>query len=168
VKAASWNGPNNSRLADQINPERYQCPSGKDFHRTLNTNYVAISGDGTAFPADKTTRFVDFPDGLENTILLAEVADAGIHWMEPRDLQLESISIGQSTANAPAISSPHSRGPIVIFADRITAYRLSQPLGSTSLRALSTIADGESITRDSLLAPDGGSRLSEKWDKASN
>lgn len=162
-----WNGPNNSRLADQIDVNAFQCPSGRDYDKTLNTNYLAVVGEGTAFPGDKPARLADFRDGLENTLLLAEVADAGIHWMEPRDLRLESIAVGRSTADVPAISSPHWRDPIVVFADRITAYRLSQPLGSASLHALATIAGGETTTRAALLAPDGGSRLSEKWDGGS-
>lgn len=158
-----WNGPNNRKLADQIYLEMFQCPSGSDRGRTQNTNYVVVVGDATAFPGDKTTKFSDFKDGVANTILLVEVENSGIHWMEPRDLEFSTLSLGDRSPAVPAVSSPHPRGPGVVFADSIAAYRIRQPLRIETLRALLTIAGGEAVTRDSLLNLDGKSRLSEDW-----
>lgn len=151
-----WNGPNISKLAEDLDASRFQCPSGSDFGRTNNTNYVVVVGEGTAFPGESTTKFADFKDGVENTILLVEVENSTIHWMEPRDLQFDSLVVAASSPDAPAVSSPHPRGPGVVFADEITAYRLRQPLAAKTLRALLTIAGGEAVTRESLLEPGGG------------
>ncbi len=156
-----WDGPNNRKLAEQVNVEMFQCPSGSDFETTPNTNYTVVVGEGTAFPDDKTTRFADFSDGVENTVLLVEVADSGIHWMEPRDLRFESLAIVEDSANSPAVSSSHPRGPGVVFADKITAYRLRHPVRVETLRKLLTISGGEPITCDSLMRPDRGWVLSE-------
>jgi hypothetical protein len=144
-----WNGPNNRKLADKIRLNIFQCPGGSETGRTQNTNYVGVVGNGTAFPGDKTTRFADFTDGKENTILLVEVADSGIHWMEPRDIELDSLAIGKSSGALPAISSAHPRGPAAVFADSIHAHRLSQTIQPDKLRALVTIAGGEPVARDS-------------------
>jgi hypothetical protein len=149
-----WNGPNNRRLADQISIDRFQCPGGSDFEQTYNTNYVALVGEGTAFPGDKTTRFTDFSDGKENTILLVEMADSGIHWMEPRDIELDSLAVGHSSGTTPAISSPHPKGPAVVFADHIRAYRLAPSMRAETLRGLAPIAGNEPITRESLFRED--------------
>lgn len=157
-----WNGPHNRQLADQIHVELFQCCSGPEYENTLNTNYVAVVGKGTAFPDAGTTKLGDFSDGLENTILLVEVANSGIHWMEPRDLELDSLTIGPSTPVAPAVSSPHPRGPGVVFADGITCYRMKKPLIIQTMRGLLTVAGGESVLRESLDQWDDGRTLVEE------
>jgi hypothetical protein len=143
-----WDGPNNRKLAEFM-PRVLQCPSSDDYERSQNTNYAFVVGKGTSFPADKTTRTADILDGAANTIMVVEVGDAGIHWMEPRDLELDALQIGPSTPSSPAISSAHSRGPSVVFADG-RYERLRQPLSSKTLRALATIAGGEEVVRDAI------------------
>lgn len=151
-----WNGPNNWNLADRINVGYFQCPCGRDHQRTLNTNYVVVVGDETAFPGERSTSLGNITDGPENTLLLVEIGNSDIHWMEPRDLEFDSLAFEPDPAKASssAISSAHPAGPAVCLADRIGAYRLRQPLSLDKLRALLTIAGGEQITKGSL----------EKWD----
>ncbi|MFH1923215.1 MAG: DUF1559 domain-containing protein, partial [Planctomycetota bacterium] len=76
-----WDGPNNRQLAN-IPVRYYACPRpGKQPSTT--TNYVAIVGPDTAWPESNTTTVGDFTDGTSNTLLVVEVANSGIHWMEP-------------------------------------------------------------------------------------
>jgi len=85
-----WDGPNNSKLADEI-VAVYNCPSDAHAHGKSDstmTNYVAIVGSGTAWPGSRPTSIRDMKDGTSNTLLIAEVANSGIHWMEPRDLHV--------------------------------------------------------------------------------
>jgi hypothetical protein len=149
-----WNGPNNSRLADQIRVEIFQCASGPDYETTLNTNYVAVVGEGTAFPGDTPVRLADIRDGLENTILLVEIAHSDIHWMEPRDLNRDSMSFDLDAPDVPCVSSHHHAGPGVVFADEIKTYRLRPHLQPKTLRALLSIAGGEPLDRDGLIRSD--------------
>jgi prepilin-type processing-associated H-X9-DG protein len=142
-----WNGPNNSKLAGQIFTKTFACPDGYDHERTANTNYVLVVGEGTAFPGDKTTTRADIRDGEANTLMLVEVGDAGIHWMEPRDLPLDALQFGTSRPNQTAISSTHPHGPNVVFADG-RYQQLRHPLRPETLRALGTIAGGEDVTKD--------------------
>jgi hypothetical protein len=158
-----WNGPNNQKLGSRI-MEIFQCPGDADYGRTPTTNYVAVVGEGTAFPGDRTTRLADFRDGLENTILLMEVANTGIHWMEPRDLRLDSISADQN-AEPVIADANHPAGAAVLFADKIEAFRLQAALRSETLRALLTIAGGEPVTRDSLVRPERPGIISEATSK---
>jgi hypothetical protein len=159
-----WNGPNNRKLADKIHSPIFQCPGGPDHERTTNTNYVVVVGEGTAFPSDTGRQLADFHDGVENTILLLEIANSDIHWMEPRDLHIDSLTIGPAIAKSPSVSSRHPRGPAVLFADKIGAFRLRQPFRLETLRALLTVAGGEPISRQQLIAhdPNYGPFLSEK------
>ena len=93
----------------------------------------------------------DLRDGPENTILLAEIAHSDIHWMEPRDLATQTMSFQVNDPGRPSISSYHPGGPAVIFADRITAYRLQSTIRPETLKALITIQGGEPVSRDKLI-----------------
>jgi prepilin-type processing-associated H-X9-DG protein len=97
-----WNGPNNSQLAAQI-PTALRCPSEPNDY----TNYLLISGHGTAWGDGQVPTFADFKDGTSNTIVLVEVADSRIQWMEPRDLALEQATRGINSGLGMCISSPH-------------------------------------------------------------
>lgn len=145
-----WNSPHNRSLEREINLDMFHCPSGPLVSDSPLTNYVLVTGAGTAFPGANTTNREGFEDGTENTILLVEIADSDIHWMEPRDLEIESMSFAVNDPQNPGISSPHPRGPAVVFADRITAYRLDQSLRPETVKALLTISGGEGVTKDDL------------------
>jgi hypothetical protein len=105
------------------------------------------------FPSDGTSRrLADVADGPENTILLVEIVAAGIHWMEPRDLDWTTMSFQLNDPNRPSISSNHPfgrgsySGPHVLTVDdRVSA--LPETLTPETLRALLTIAGGEKIER---------------------
>ncbi len=146
-----WNGPSNSQLAGQIHNVFFKCPSGIHEENSQHTNYVVITGTGTAFPGAETTTFDDMSDGLENTILIVEIAGSDIHWMEPRDLKFDEMSFIADDPTKPSISSLHPAGPAVLFADRVAAYRLGKTLKPETLKGLITIAGGEEISKDTLI-----------------
>lgn len=70
-----WDGPNNRKLADKM-PQIYHILSEPP--STSMTNVVVIVGPETAFPGSKSTRDEEFRDGLDNTILLTEIAGSAI------------------------------------------------------------------------------------------
>ena len=105
-----WNGPNNKKLATNI-PQEFRCPTTDEAEpgSPLTTHYVAVTGPGTAWPGPKATRTKDFRDGPANTILIAEIANSEISWMEPRDVTLdEALLEGDDVHKTP--SSHHSWG----------------------------------------------------------
>ena len=129
-------------------PDLLCCPCAK----TLGVNgisYVVITGDGTAFPKSRSVKSADITDGLENTILVVESISCNPDWTEPKDLELSEMSFTLNSIAKPAISSHHPNGANVCFADG-RAYFMSSSVSETELRALLTIAGGESITRDQL------------------
>jgi hypothetical protein len=144
-----WNGPNNRQLADRM-PAVFHSPS--EPNSTTYTNIVAVSGVGTAFPGAASTKLADLADGLENTILLTEIADSKINWLEPRDLRIEEMSFQVQDRSKPSISCAAWRQPYVVFADTIHAYAVSQTMPPAVLQALCTIAGGERATRTKLVA----------------
>ncbi|MEJ7640466.1 MAG: hypothetical protein WKF75_21480 [Singulisphaera sp.] len=68
----------------------YWCPSG-DARTTQETDYVAVVGPHTAWPGHTGRRLAEITDEA-STVLLVEVADSGIHWMEPRTRRWRSTS----------------------------------------------------------------------------
>jgi hypothetical protein len=146
-----WNGPHNRRLEHRINKHLIHCPSGPHREDSVVTDFVAVTGPGTAFPGAEALSFEDITDGPENTILFVEIANSDIHWMEPRDLDVREMSFVVNNPERPSISSPHPAGPGVVFADAITVYRLSRTLRPETLHSLTTIARGEPVQKEALV-----------------
>lgn len=143
-----WNGPNNSKLADQM-PTSFHSPTEPD--STTFTNIVAITGPGTAFPESGTTCFADFIDGTNNTILLTEIANSRIPWLKPDDLDVRRYNFKINDPTARGISAVHWRRPYVVFGNSIKTYGVGDDMPAESLRALTTIAGGEPITKEQLI-----------------
>lgn len=85
-----WNGPNNSLLHREF-VGAYSCPSDNVNYQSPWTSYLAISGPSTIWRHDASVRLQDITDQQATTLCLVEVANSGIHWMEPRDLTLDSL-----------------------------------------------------------------------------
>lgn len=137
-----WNGPKNNTLADQM-PPMFHCPT--EPASSTHTNYVVIVGPETAFPGAHSTSRDDFEDGLDNTILLAEIANSNIAWLEPRDLDVDTMSYVINDKSRPSISTSRSNGPYIVFADRIQTHTLTPFLSADVLRRLTTIKGHEPL-----------------------
>jgi hypothetical protein len=142
-----WNGPNNSKLASEM-PRIFRSPSEQE--SKAFTNIVTITGPGTAFPGSASTTLSDFVDGPENTILLAEITNSTVPWLQPRDIDARSSSL-INDPHTLSISAVPWRRPYVVFADQIRAYGVNRNIPTQALRALTTIAGREPITRSRLL-----------------
>lgn len=135
-----WNGPNNRKLADH-GLSIFNCPED-DSEPSMRTSYMVVVGPNTMFPGSKSTQLSDISDGQAETIMLVEVAGSDVHWMEPRDLPVELALGGINTAAGQSISSKHSGGVNVVFADARTAF-LPDKTDRDQLKAWFTINDGE-------------------------
>lgn len=143
-----WDSPSNLRLIDRM-PSIFQSPSEPS--STRHTNFVAITGPGTAFPGSDSTALTDFLDGAANTLLLTEISNSEVPWLQPRDID---TSKGEAQLNGPGplcISSADWRQPFVIFADNLYAYSVSDDMPPEALRALTTLAGREPCSRSELI-----------------
>ena len=114
-----WDGPNNSKLAATI-MKAYSCPaehSQKGSAASLETDYVAIVGDHTAWQGEKALDFTAFQDGTSKVLMVVEVHHSGIHWMEPRDLHVSQMAPTINPKHGQGISSAHPGGAQVGLAD---------------------------------------------------
>ena len=99
-----WNGPNNSKLGNVRIPE-YQCPEQTASGTPTMTSYVALVGKAAAWPGSAAARFEDFRDATSNTIMVVEMVDSGIHWMEPRDMDAATMTMSVNPKSGVGISS---------------------------------------------------------------
>jgi len=120
-----WNGPKNERLSAHISARMptYVCPRNPkaSAQGSTLTNYVAVVGPETIWPGATSVKITDIRKGMSNTVALIEVADSGIHWMEPRDLTVEeacrAIHVGQHTNDGTFWYYGWPSGTNVVFAD---------------------------------------------------
>lgn len=135
-----WNGPHNSDLADRMPPvfgcSRHEGPPG-------DTDFVLIVGPGALFEnAASAPRLDEVADGTSRTILLVETADSGIHWLEPRDLELPSMPREIDVPGS--IRSPHRGGANIALADT-SVHLLDHDTSGKAIDALVTSHGGEPI-----------------------
>lgn len=105
-----WDGPNNRKLEREIG-RIYTCPSDQSGNRSRTmTNYVLVTGPSTLFPRDQSIDSQDLPGGGAETILVVEVADSGIHCMEPRELSIEEMDFKINGQLGKSVSSMHGAG----------------------------------------------------------
>ncbi len=83
--------------------------------------------------------------GRTRTVLLVEVADTSIHWMEPRDLKFDRMSFAvNGKAPAAGLSSGHPGGVNVLLGDGSARF-LKNGTEPETLRGLLTTAGGEDV-----------------------
>jgi prepilin-type processing-associated H-X9-DG protein len=138
-----WDGPKNRALVGIPIPV-YQCPSAMNPTPT-ETNYVMIVGKGTigGLPNEKVG-FQHVTDGTSNTIAVVEVVGTGIHWMEPRDLSIDELSMMLNDGSGKGPSSRHPGGVNVALADGSTPF-LPQSISPETLRRLVLRNDGQPV-----------------------
>ena len=74
-----WDSPTNIKLLAEM-PMTYCCPNRYWDHTSGRTKCVAITGPGTMFPGPRSAKFDDVRDGLDGTIMLAEVENLDVPW----------------------------------------------------------------------------------------
>jgi len=117
-----WNAPENAMLLDMM-PFVFRCPGDVEDPAALNrqTSYVLLVGPGTPFDRPEPPALEDIAEP-ENTILVVELRNSGIDWLEPRDItvdelkdRLEDVMVGTGPG------SNHPDGVNVLFADGTTS-----------------------------------------------
>ncbi|MEX0977952.1 MAG: DUF1559 domain-containing protein [Pirellulales bacterium] len=137
-----WNGPNNRKLVAKA-PAVFRCPSATDGEG--ETSYVAVVGDQTAWPGTNGIAWRNIGDGTSKTIAVVETVRSGINWLEPRDIALHQSERGINSAdNRPSISSDHSGGANILFADGAVHF-LNDDVPPATLRRLLTANGGETV-----------------------
>ena len=117
-----WDSPHNRALAHGIphgmNPNYpiYHCPSDRDSDK-WDTSYVMVVGPGTISDGPTSRSLDQCPNGPSRTIMIVEMSESGIHWMEPRDLKFDQMSFKINDPGGGGIRSKHRGGAMIVFGD---------------------------------------------------
>ncbi len=133
-----WDSEHNKKLIERM-PLAYRNPNlpVADF----KTNYLAVTGEGTAFGGKEGTKFRDVIDGTSNTIIVVEAnADRAVIWSKPDDLKFDPQ---QPLAG---LGDLRPGGFQSLLMDGSTQF-IAKTIDPALLRALMTIAGGEAIPR---------------------
>ena len=135
-----WDGPNNSLLANRM-PAAYRCPSAPD-QTSVTTSYMAVTGPGAIFDGAQASGFKDITDGASQTLLLVETTRPAVNWMQPVDLDFQTMAFAVDDPAGADISSHHHQGANILMADGSVRF-ISLGVDPQALRALFTRAGGE-------------------------
>ncbi len=138
-----WYGPSNRKLIEKM-PSVYRCPSRERKPGDFITDYVAVTGPNTVWPVDQTVTLNDIPDGTSNTLIVVESPNCGICWLEPLDLDVDSIPMTINPKSKRGISSPHRGGALGACVDGSVQF-LPDSLPSNTVRALLIRDDGQEV-----------------------
>jgi hypothetical protein len=147
-----WNAPTNRSFAASVN-QGLGCANHSGA-RSQETSLFAISGPDTAFDATKKVRASDLTAEL---ILVMEVVNSGVHWMQPGDYDVQKLVACQGKLRD--CVKPLIRDRVhVLFADG-EVWAISGDAPFERVKPFFTITGARAHSRDREL---GEFRL-EKW-----
>ncbi len=129
-----WNGPHNGQLGDDIPdtwyefdgtpyqavlcPPWYRCPGTPKAQNRWLTNYVMLIDDRPGKPNGPPNLPGSVPPSPNpgSAVMVIEIADSDIHWMEPRDVLLSELSLKINDRSKRSLSSYHG-GACIALAD---------------------------------------------------
>lgn len=141
-----WNGPHNRLLANTVSYS-FQCPADSSMRGTANTSYLAITGPQTIWPGNGALSVDEISDGVDRTLAVVEVANSGIHWMEPRDLPFSALDLGVNSPQAGDVSSTHSGYAHGAFCEGFVR-KLKSTISVGDLKVLATKSGDEKIDEE--------------------
>lgn len=114
----------------------------------LHTRVLAVTGPDAAFDASQQHSLRDLPSDL---IVLVEVWETGIHWLEPRDIDVRQL-------RQLPLNGPDGTGCLVLFADGTLAL-LDANTPLDLVHTFCTISGAKSADRGELL----GEHIRRVW-----
>ncbi len=156
-----WDAPENLAFRNSFTPGPYAaCPYCGANHKPDETMVVAVTGEGTAWPGTTSISFDDVTDGTDSTICLVSIANSGIAWTEPRDLQVGSFRIADVAKSSNQVSGDHGAGIYVARLDGGIEF-LNATIEMDELQALCTINAGDVAGDEHFGQATEGSRFNE-------
>jgi hypothetical protein len=132
-KTQAWDSAANIELSKQ-DLQVFTDPSATK-RMPGQTDFLFVVGKGTLFePPPTGMGFASITDGTSNTMFMVEIKNSGIHWAEPRDLDI-SQPMALPAGNHPNIN-------MAIFFDGHTSA-IPKNTPPQTIRSLSTCAGGE-------------------------
>jgi len=143
-----WNSKKNMFLAQFPESCFDQLSIGRRTNHVYPSSYFVVIGGETAFPPNGTTQLSDMTDGIQNTVLIIELAGSTTPWTHPGDVNFSELIAIYETRHELSLDV-HARGNALIFADGERFY-MERKLPFKAFQSLFTIAGQEAWTRAQL------------------
>jgi len=118
----AWDGPSNRKL-EELMPVNYRCPTDKS--QGAATSYLMVENDAKS-------------GARGNGIILVEVTNSPVHWMEPRDISFDEVlANGVNCKSGRCISSGHKEGGAWVYVNGWSRF-VPDDVSQESLRAFLT------------------------------
>jgi hypothetical protein len=129
-----WDSPHNKKFLAKM-PRVFAAPAGKA--KAGETHYQAFTGPSTGFEGKRGLPYPrSFPDGLANTVMLAEAAGA-VPWTKPVDL------VYHPKKQLPKLGGLFADGFHVVMWDGGTVHFFRDDFDRQQMRNVITRAGGE-------------------------
>lgn len=129
-----WDSPNN-RAISQTMIQTFRDPSSPPGPQG-QTDYLFVTGQGTALEPRPGAKMQDITDGTSNTMFIVEVKGSGVNWAQPQELD-----VSQPMKLPPG---NHPGGNLAAFVDGHTQM-ISNGTSPATVRAMATRAGGEVV-----------------------
>ncbi|APZ91055.1 hypothetical protein Fuma_00639 [Fuerstiella marisgermanici] len=149
-----WDSPGNLQLAAR-RPRTYLL-HGVDDDGGIATNYLAVVGEGTPWPAGRMMTHEMMEETAGRTIRVVENVGSGILWTEPRDLDFSTMPMTLKDYPADGISS-WLQPPAVAMVDGSTVT-LSMELTEDEVRNMLLIDSDQELPGGAQEIEDGRDR----------
>ena len=99
-------------------PPFFRCPSTLSSQHPMCTDYVMLIDDRPGKPNGPPNRPGSVPPSFDDksAVIIIEIADSDVHWMEPRDVLLSELSMKINDRSKRSLSSCHG-GACVVHAN---------------------------------------------------
>ena len=141
-----WNGPNNSKLVDQM-PEIYRDPYSS--HWTGETIYKLVLDEGSFSTTGEGRPLDDAVDGAASTIVVVEDRANPVNWMKPDGISINdaiAACLNKETCHYGAVETNYIKGSRFHNVATLDGamHRISPDTDPELLRAAMRSADGVS------------------------
>lgn len=150
--AKQWDVPGNIEFAVQPTYIHYNNDGAIGLNSIPVTRFVALASPDAVIGGNMGVKTSDVKDGLENTLLLAQVLQSSIPWSEPRDFDFQVFALSSKSDDKVSSCSNETgfTNQRLLFAD-FEAYRVLRPIPLKYFEALWTYAGSDGVTRDELI-----------------
>lgn len=143
-----WNAPANAKLGG-VYRVAFAWDETAEPNEALNTNVLGIAGPGALFD-DSRRSLLEFGEGSRDLIVLIEVRNSGIHWMQPGDLDYRELV--ELERNGKLRLGVMDDGFCVLFLDG-RAWRLRADTPRDLLLKFMTVEGAKANDAEELLGP---------------
>ncbi len=134
-KTKAWDSPENKPISD-LALDLFQNPNEESKGTSL-TDYVAAVGDETLF-VPPPQKVVDDMNVSPSTIAVGEIAHSKIHWAEPRDLDVSTMSMKLKDPAGTGFSNSSGRKTVNVALADARVLSLHADIDPRTLRELLT------------------------------